>query len=109
MNWYIYVFLSSAVTDIPEPNIRANDLSTSTAIMTCTPESERVALEKRRKIAPHKSVLAAFYTPIQSLNKMTFTGAALGRNGKTIVFPFKDPELGDYVIVALSRKHIVMH
>ena len=55
--WYIfsdYVFLSSSRTDIPEPNIRAHYQSTATAIMTCTPYSERVALQRRMKIALHK-------------------------------------------------------
>ena len=39
MNWYIFsddVFLSSALTDMPETNIRSHDQSTATAIMTCS-------------------------------------------------------------------------
>ena len=35
-------------------------------------------------------ILTAFYTPMQSLNKITFTEAGLRMNGKTIVFPFRE-------------------
>ena len=71
MNWYIFsddVFSSSALTDMPEHDDMSepHDQSTATAIITCTPESEYVALEKKRKIAPLKTVLWAFYTSIQS-------------------------------------------
>ena len=96
--------LTDLTTDLVVAN-NNNNQSTATAIMTCTPESERVALEKRRKI-----VLAAFHTSMQSLNKMTFKEAALRRNGNTIYsLSEKDPEPGDYGIVAFARKHIVMH
>ena len=52
----------------------------------------------------------AFCTSMQSLNEMTFTVAALRRNGKTIVsLSEKNPEPGDYVIVVFARKHSVVH
>ena len=55
MNWYIfsdYVFISSALTDMPEQAVHGQ--STATDIITGTRESERVALGKRGKIASHK-------------------------------------------------------
>ena len=88
MNWYIFsddAFLSSALTYI---QVRAHDLQSQLSLHA---PHERVALEKRRKIAPPKKcVIGAFYISMQSLNKMTFTEASPRRNGKTIVFPIRE-------------------
>ena len=61
---------------------------------TSTPKGKHASLGKRRKMGPLKSVIWTFYTSMQSLNKMTFTEAALRRNGKTYFLSEKDPEPG---------------